>query len=515
MPQRFDYGFEDEEGAPDDWLAGLRGGGSGGGGGARSADRDDSAEVARTQRIRARRIGESAWAYLSEAERKQICADYARRAWGYDEQEAAAYAEQTWNDHNPQPAQKWGEQFGQEALRAGTSTTAIGTSGEVGEQIIRDHLERRRAQGNGVLTGQEPYQEQPQQQRGGPVQARAPGGPASPTAPAGSGGRVDHSGGGGSGGTTGGSGGSAGSGGGGGGTGGGGGYEGYGGGSPYDTSGFADFDAAVEGIPFLDNWSGAQGRRDAARAEVEAARNRAVWGALAGSAPSVDDLTSEYFIESDQDEYGNLLGGPSSLENFGISGDQETALRALREMYEGGGYTDADRAMSQAMRAQRGQAMRAANQAALQQMQARGMGGSGAELAARMGTSEATAFANAQNDASIQQAAMMRALQSMQNYGSMANTVQGQELQRRQALDAFNQQNLGWRRDREQRNTGYVNRTQDSRANARQQSYQNQESAAAGMTGQYSTDVNRRLAEGQREDELAQNQAQFFAALAD
>ena len=269
------------------------------------------------------------------------------------------------------------------------------------------------------------------------------------------------------------------------------------------------------GVPiwgWLSGSDAAVAREDAQNAEE---RNRAIWQGVHAEAPSVDDLTTRYYLEGNTDAYGDLLGDPSQLEGLDArgSGHQQAALAALHQLYSSGGLSDADRSAAADLRRlsamERGQQLRGANEAALQQMQARGMGGSGAELAARLSgsqtMSQGQAMADASTNAAMQMAAMQRQFAALQGYGAQANQMQSQEMDRRNALDAFNQANMDWRRGQETRNTAWANRGQESRTTARQQAHDNAERAAAGMTNQYSTDVSRRNAEGARQD--ASNQA--------
>jgi hypothetical protein len=271
------------------------------------------------------------------------------------------------------------------------------------------------------------------------------------------------------------------------------------GGTSTSAGGVTQFDRDMANIPIIGGWS-----RDKIAMEqdaFEADRNRRYWTDLAATAPSVDALTPETFLEGDADEYGDLIGGPSELEGFGPSGDQGASMQALRGLYESGGYTDADRNMSRVLRDQQGMQLGAANQAALQGMQARGMGGSGAELAMRMGAGDSMAAANSSADAQLQQAAMQRAMQALSGWTSQSNAVQQQELARRGALDAYNQQNMDWRRGRESRNTQWANQGSRDRTAAQQQAYENRERVSAGLTNQYSTDAGQRNANRSRQDE--------------
>lgn len=247
------------------------------------------------------------------------------------------------------------------------------------------------------------------------------------------------------------------------------------------------FDRSIEGVPILDWLLGGEDRRRTARDEAERSEASMLWRELLRRAPTAEDLTPWYYQEAHRDEFGSLAGGASSLEGLdaGGSGDQWAALQGLRQLYESGGYTDADAAARRLAAMERGQQLRGANEAALQQMQARGMGGSGAELAARLGASQALSQGQAMIDAAIQQAAMQRALAALQGYGGMATDMRSQEMGRRSAIDAWNQANLDWRRGRETRNTGTANRQQDARVAARQTAYQNQERGIQGLTNRF------------------------------
>lgn len=226
------------------------------------------------------------------------------------------------------------------------------------------------------------------------------------------------------------------------------------------------------GIPLLD--------LDAEdRAAMEQFRQQQLWGRLAQTAPTVDELSTELFTEGNRDEYGDLHGGSSALE--GLRHNQ-AAMDALRPLMEGG-LSEADRAAMRAAQLQRGQQLGAANQAAIQQAAARGMGGGGAELAARLGGSQAYANANAMGDAAQMQAAQQRMFQAAQAYGGLANQQFGQEAQRRASIDQWNRGNLDWRRQRESQNTERQYRHSRDRADAYQQSHQNMQAAVAGFSG--------------------------------
>lgn len=272
-------------------------------------------------------------------------------------------------------------------------------------------------------------------------------------------------------------------------------YTGYDYGAVSSEPDISEHDANAEGIPIYGWLSGADARASAARTEAESERNRNLLLGLAQSAPTAEELTPEYYSEAMDDEAGSLLTGPSRLEGMTPT-EQRAALgqigraqSALGELMRGG-MTAADRQALTASRLAEGARLRGANEAAIQQAGARGMGGGGAELAARLAGSQAYANANAMQDASILGQSQNRALQAMQGYGALGQAygaiggqMYGQEMQRRSALDAHNQQNVDWRRGRETRNTAWANAQQDARTRARETAYGMQERAISAAAG--------------------------------
>ena len=218
------------------------------------------------------------------------------------------------------------------------------------------------------------------------------------------------------------------------------------------------------------------------RAAAEQWRMQQLWSNVARSGPSVDQLSTGQHHEGTTDEYGDLLMGDSRLEGM-TQEDQQRSMDALRQISEGGGYTPQDRAQMNARRLQQGQALRGASAAAIQQQQARGTGGGGAELAARLGSQSNYANANAMADAQIGAAGQQRAMQALQAQGQLGGQMYGQEAQRREALDRYNQSQYDWRRGRGQRNTERDYRQDKDRAGAYQSQYDNRVTAATGYSG--------------------------------
>lgn len=248
------------------------------------------------------------------------------------------------------------------------------------------------------------------------------------------------------------------------------------------TSGYTGYDPSNVGT-FVDVFTGDSDRQQQAQNQARERRAQLLWESLRETAPGVDDLSVDYGQLGTTDEYGDLLGGPSQLEGFGTSADQTAALDALRDLSRGG-FTDSDRAMMRATRTSNAQALGSQNAAIRQQMEARGMGGSGASLAAQLGGGQALANANSLAGAHQMATAEQRAMAALAGYTSQANALQQQEMARRNALDAYNQRGVDWRRQRSAGNVGLQGQTNQSRAAAQQQAYANRAQTVAGQTGQ-------------------------------
>jgi len=170
----------------------------------------------------------------------------------------------------------------------------------------------------------------------------------------------------------------------------------------------------------------------------------------------VDPSGFEFNINED------MLLGPSALE--GVQADpraiaaQHEALNQLSQWGQGE-VTDADRAMydfsNLQNRQQADQMARGQREALMQNMAARGLGGSNAELAAALGSDQAQtqryATQDAQNRANMLGQVQNRALNSISQMGSLGNQVRGQSFgegaRRAEGADAFNKNNTQFYRD--------------------------------------------------------------------
>lgn len=228
----------------------------------------------------------------------------------------------------------------------------------------------------------------------------------------------------------------------------GGGSGGYGGGGG-DANSWNDFSS---GIPVL-SWLLGQDQDEAnSRAAADLARHEGYWGSLVGMMPTEDELSVEYRPE---DYVGDTT--------------REGALaRGNWTDWAEGGFTDADLAMMEEARRREGRAARADREANLSALEARGMGGSGASLAAMLSAGEGAADRGAAMDATMMGAAQQRQIGAT---GALADWAAGE---------------TDYRRGREGRNTDRENRTRESAAEAAQRAHENRRDIVAGLDNQYS-----------------------------
>lgn len=187
-------------------------------------------------------------------------------------------------------------------------------------------------------------------------------------------------------------------------------------------------------------------------------QNKKLWGDLQDL--NLEELTPEQYSWLGDLQLEGISGVPDigyqdiDTRNWEFQNDpalrerQMNSLGALDEIVEGGGFTLADKANLSRMQNEAAQGDRGRRDAIMQNMQARGMGGSGMELLAQLQSSQAATDRSSQ--AGMDQAGMaqQRALDAIMNQGAMAGNLRSQDFgenaQRAQALDAiakFNAQN--------------------------------------------------------------------------
>jgi hypothetical protein len=167
------------------------------------------------------------------------------------------------------------------------------------------------------------------------------------------------------------------------------------------------------------------------------------WGAAGGAALGIigdllssgDDQAIRQALEMLKNT--NVEAGDSS---YATDPNYNAALAAMRGQYENGGMSAADKMASQQGMEQAAQAQRMQRGAMEQNMAARGMGGGGAEIAARaIGDQGLT---TAQHGYGVQQAGMaqQRALDALKGWGGMS----GERAGAKDAIARFNaSQRLG------------------------------------------------------------------------
>jgi hypothetical protein len=143
----------------------------------------------------------------------------------------------------------------------------------------------------------------------------------------------------------------------------------------------------------------------------------------------------------------DLMGGATESELAGARADegavgaQTRARDRLEEIYGEGGYTDVERAQIAQALAQSAQAERGQREAVVEQSAARGMRGSGAEIAAQLAAGQGSANRASAEATDIATAGQDRTMRALEGSGSLATTQRGQSFEedatRRGAADAF------------------------------------------------------------------------------
>ena len=124
---------------------------------------------------------------------------------------------------------------------------------------------------------------------------------------------------------------------------------------------------------------------------------------------------------------------------------QMAALSSLQNIHEGGGMTATERANLARTQNQVATADRGRRDAILQNMQARGMGGSGMELMSQLQSNQAATNRASQQAMDINALAQQRALQAIMDQGTLSGNIRGQDFneqaRKAQAQDEINRFN--------------------------------------------------------------------------
>ena len=230
----------------------------------------------------------------------------------------------------------------------------------------------------------------------------------------------------------------------------------------------------------------------------------------------LDPETEQAYLQQ-QSEMASITTDPRLKEA------QLGALSKLQQIGDEGGMLLEDKANLNKITADNAAAEQGQRGAILQNMQSRGMGGSGMEMAANLANQQGAATRAANQSMSVAGMAQQRALDSIMKGGQLGGEMRGQEFgeaaRKAEAQDAINrfntqnrsdvqQRNVASRNDAQRYNLGESQRIADANVGLgnqqdvhnkglAQQRYNNELSRTAGATGQYNTNANATAAKGQ------------------
>lgn len=263
---------------------------------------------------------------------------------------------------------------------------------------------------------------------------------------------------------------------------------------------------------------GAIGQQASAGARANAENDaKAALAALQGV--SLPDIEKMRLALEDQQVVGNLaptleqqqLLGPSAQQNIAVNPKyNEYTMSALQKMadVQQNGLPEADRAQLQALLGQASQQNASQQKGILENRAARGMGGSGDELAAQLAASQGSANQASQQAMQLAALAAQRKLDATSGLANLANTAgnteYGRQLNAANAQDVISQfntsnaQNVGQRNVSSQNaaqqanlanrqaisnaNVGTHNQQQQHNRNLYQQDFNNQMAKAGGVS---------------------------------
>lgn len=275
---------------------------------------------------------------------------------------------------------------------------------------------------------------------------------------------------------------------------------------------------------------------------AEALQNQALQNWLSVNVPDPRDqqVILQRFVETGQMDpvlEQAFQATPSAMEKVQMDpaykAEQQRSLAALSDIANKGGLRLSDRAALNDAMLDSATRARGDREAILQDMDARGQGGSGARLAADLMSSQASADRNARSSMDVAAKAQDRALQAIMSSGELAGKIGSQDFdqqaQRATAADRinmFNTQNmqsvaqrnaaaqnaaqledLRYARDIGMKNTDLSNKEQMYNKGLAQQYFDNQSKKAAGMSGQYANMAGTAMQQGQNMGNMFSNTA--------
>lgn len=219
---------------------------------------------------------------------------------------------------------------------------------------------------------------------------------------------------------------------------------------------------------------------------------------------------AEAVINAARDEYGRIQ--PEKLEEAAISvlgptemakiqadpkfkAAQEQGLAQMEEMQAGGGFNNEDRANLNRIRNETARRNTSRNALLREEMQARGIGGSGAELAMRQADNQAAAERESQAGLDTAAQAQKRYFDAIRERTRMAGDMRaqdfGEQAAKAQAQDRINQYNQAFQFDQARYNN-----------DIRQKNYANQVGAAERRYGMAQDRANLIAGQGARSSQM-------------
>lgn len=262
----------------------------------------------------------------------------------------------------------------------------------------------------------------------------------------------------------------------------------------------ADYAPTTDDATFYIDSDGNRRKRNWRRAERARDRMQGKWyqsqyRGLEDDMPTEDDLTYEAAVESGDIMLGDSAAGQAAADPEAIAAqrraleDMSGDASTFRDIYRQGGYTDIERAQMERTMQQARANERAQRQAIEQRMGARGMMGSGQQLAAELAAQQGQANTAQMQGAEIAAAGQERALRSLAQasdlagaQGRLSSQMRGQsfeeEFGRGSAIDRFRQSDVEYQRDVDQRRADRETEARRQGTQARQQMFENK----AGIT---------------------------------
>ena len=237
-------------------------------------------------------------------------------------------------------------------------------------------------------------------------------------------------------------------------------------------------------------------QRNKKRMMKELQANKQLWDAL--QSPSIENLqvnVNDAIAEGKLDpSLGQaILQDPSFMESVGANPQlvqaQQQSLQALQDVGRSGGQDALTRSRMAQTMGQVGQQERANREALQAQMQRRGIGGSGIDLAQQAIAQQRGADRTAQLGFQTAADAEQRALQALSQSGQLAGSMRGQQFsedaQRAAAMDRIAQFNTQHRQQLQDANLGRLNQAQQYNLGANERNVERQMRARYHNTAAY------------------------------